>query len=59
MQKLNIITLIDFTAVDGSIVASGATVKFDSEMYSSKNVILIRPKIYRNRNLFEVDILMW
>lgn len=53
MAKIDIITLTGFTARDGSIVLSGATIKFNSEFSSRSNDIVIRPKIYRNRELFD------
>jgi len=54
MAKIDIITLTGFTAVDGSIIASGATVKFNSEFNARSTDIMIRPKVYRNRELFDL-----
>jgi len=53
MAKIDLITLTGFTATDGSIIESGATVKFDSEFYAHRNDVMVRPKVYRNRVLFE------
>jgi hypothetical protein len=54
MAKIDLITLTGFTASDGSLIASGATVKFDSEFFSKSNNVSVRPKIYRNRELFDL-----
>lgn len=54
MAKIDIITLTGFTATDGSLIASGATVKFNSEFSAKSNNIMIRPKVYRNRELFDL-----
>jgi hypothetical protein len=53
MAKIDLITLTGFTASDGSIVASGATVKFDSEFYARSNNVMIRPRVFRNREIFD------
>lgn len=53
MAKIDLITLSGLTATDGSIIASGATVKFNSEFSARSNNVLIRPKVYRSRELFE------
>lgn len=53
MAKIDIITLSGITASDGSILASGATVKFDSEFHAASTDIRIMLQIYRNRELFE------
>lgn len=53
MAKIDIITLSGFTASDGSIVASGATIKFDAVFKIGTTTVLIRPQLYRNRELFE------
>ena len=53
MAKIDIKTLTGFTARDGSIILSGATIKFNTEFSSRSNDIVVRPKIYRNRELFE------
>jgi len=54
MAKIDLITLTGFTAVDGSIIASGATIKFSSEFQIRSTDIMIRPKVYRNRELFDI-----
>ena len=41
------------TASDGSIVASGATMKFDAEFEAGSTKIKVFPKLYRNREIFE------
>lgn len=53
MTKIDIITLSGITASDGSVVASGATIKFDSEFLAATTDIKITPKLYRNRELFD------
>lgn len=53
MAKVDLILLSGLTATDGSIVASGATLKFDSEFQAASTQIIVRPKLYRNRELFE------
>ena len=53
MAKIDIITLTGFTAIDGSLVASGATIKFETVFHVGTTQIEIRLKIYRNRELFE------
>jgi hypothetical protein len=53
MAKIDIITLTGFTAIDGSLVASGATVKFETSFHAGTTQIGIGLKIYRNRELFE------
>ena len=54
MAKIDILTLTGFTATDGSIIASGATIKFSSEFMVGNTIIKISPIMYRNRELFEV-----
>jgi len=54
MAKIDIITLSGLTASDGSVIASGATVKFDSEFSAASTDIRITLKLYRNRELFEM-----
>jgi hypothetical protein len=54
MAKIDIITLTGFTATDGSIIASGATIKFNSEFYIKTTDIMIRPKVFRSRELFDL-----
>ena len=53
MAKIDIITLSAFTATDGSIIASGATVKFSTEFIAGNTIIKIKPIMYRNRELFD------
>ena len=53
MAKIDIITLTGLTANDGSEIASGATVKFSSEFRVGRTRVMVRPEIYRNRELFE------
>jgi len=53
MAKIDIITLSGLTASDGSILASGATVKFNAEFYATSTHIRIMLHVYRNRELFE------
>ena len=54
MAKIDIITLTGFTAIDGSMVASGATIKFNSEFLAGTNIIVVKPKLYRSREFFEM-----
>jgi hypothetical protein len=54
MAKIDILTLTGLTAADGSIIASGATIKFASEFMVANTDIIIRPKLYRNRELFDM-----
>jgi len=53
MAKIDIITLTGFTASDGSALLSGATVKFSSEFQIGNTSIIVRPKAWRSRELFE------
>ena len=53
MAKIDIITLSGLTAGDGSVIESGATVKFDSEFHAASTDIRIMLQVYRNRELFE------
>lgn len=53
MAKIDLITTSGLTAGDGSIVASGATLKFDAEFLAGSTTIRVMPKLYRNRELFE------
>lgn len=53
MGKINITTLSGLTVSDGSILASGATIKFESIFQSGSNDILIIVEAYRSRELFE------
>ena len=54
MSKIDIISLTGLTAVDGSVVTSGATIKFGSVFYSGSNQVKITPLVYRSRELFEM-----
>lgn len=53
MAKIDIVTLTGFTGNDGSILASGATVKFSSEFMIGNTNIIVRPKVWRNREIFD------
>jgi len=53
MAKVDLILISGLTASDGSMIASGATLKFDSEFVASVTSVRITPKLYRNRELFE------
>ena len=53
MAKVDLLLVSGLTASDGSIVESGATLKFDSEFVASVTDVRITPKLYRNRELFE------
>ena len=53
MAKIDILTLTGLTATDGSMIASGATVKFSSEFQIGRISVMVRPAVYRNRELFE------
>jgi hypothetical protein len=53
MTKIDLITVSGLTASDGSVIASGATLKFDSEFQAASTNVRIIPKLYRNRELFE------
>ena len=53
MAKVDLLLLSGLTASDGSIVASGATLKFDTEFVAARTDVRITPKLYRNRELFE------
>jgi hypothetical protein len=53
MAKVDLLLVTGLTASDGSVVASGATLKFDSEFLASSTRVRIVPKLYRNRELFE------
>lgn len=54
MAKINLITLTGFTAVDGSIIASGATIKFSTEFNIRTTNVMVRPKMFRNREIFDL-----
>jgi len=54
MAKIDLITLTGLTASDGSIIASGATIKFESVFKIGTTVVKAYPKIWRNREVFEM-----
>jgi hypothetical protein len=53
MAKVDLLLVTGLTAGDGSIVASGATLKFNSEFVAGVTDVRVTPKLYRNRELFE------
>jgi len=53
MAKIDLITLTGLTASDGSVIASGATIKFSTNFEIGTTNIRVFPKIWRNRELFE------
>lgn len=53
MAKIDLITTSGLTASDGSIIASGATIKFQSVFQIGTTLVKAYPKIWRNRELFE------
>jgi hypothetical protein len=53
MAKVDLLLTSGLTASDGSIITSGATLKFDAEFLAGTTDIRIIPKMYRNRELFE------
>lgn len=53
MAKIDLMLMSGLTASDGSVIASGATLKFDSEFRAAYTNVIVRPKLYRNRELFE------
>ena len=54
MAKIDLMLTSGLTASDGSIVASGATLKFNTEFVASTTNVRITPKLYRNSELFEI-----
>ena len=56
-MKIDLITLSALTSSDGSIVASGATVKFQTLFELGTTNFRIYPKIYRSIELFELGYL--
>lgn len=54
MAKIDIISLSGLTAEDGSVVASGATIKFETIFFIGTSNIEIRPRVFRSRELFEL-----
>jgi hypothetical protein len=53
MEKVDLILTSAITASDGSVISKDAILKFDAEFEAGNTSIKIRPKIYRNRELFE------
>jgi len=53
MAKIDLITLSGLTASDGSIIASGATIKFRTEFAIGVTNVRVFPQIWRNRELFD------
>lgn len=53
MAKIDLITLSGLSASDGSVIASGATVKFATKFEIGDTDVRIFPKIWRNRELFD------
>lgn len=53
MAKVDLLLTSGITAGDGSIISSGATLKFDSEFKAGSTKVMVQPRIYRNRELFE------
>lgn len=53
MAKIDLITLTGLTATDGSLIASGAIVKFETLFFIGTTTIEIRPRVFRTRELFE------
>ena len=57
MAKIDLITISGLTASDGSNVAIGAILKFMSEFMMPSTIedvnVIIRPQVYRSRELFE------
>jgi len=53
MAKVDLLLISGLTASDGSIVESGATLKFNSEFVAGVTDVRVTPKLYRNRDLFE------
>ena len=53
MAKIDLITLSGLTAIDGSVIASGAIVKFETLFFIGTTTIEIRPRVFRTRELFE------
>ena len=53
MAKIDLITLSALTASDGSVIASGATVKFATKFEIGNTTVRVFPQIWRNRELFD------
>jgi len=53
MGKIDLQSLLDVESGDGSIISSGAIVKFDSQFHIGSLEIITIPKMYRSRELFE------
>lgn len=54
MAKIDLITLSGLTASDGSIISSGATIKFSTNFEIGNTNVRVYPQIFRNRELFEL-----
>ena len=53
MARIDIITTSGLTANDGSIIYSGATIKFQAIFFIGSNDVEIRPRVFRSRELYE------
>ena len=53
MAKIDLITLSGLTASDGSLIASGATVKFATSFEIGNTDVRVFPQIWRNREIFD------
>jgi len=53
MAKIDVISLVEMTALDGSVVLSGATVKFETQFFIGSTTIEFRPRTYRSILLYE------
>jgi len=52
-MKIDIISLSGLTAVDGSTISSGATIKFETVFRAGSSDVQFILETYRNRELFE------
>ena len=53
MAKIDLITLSALTASDGSVISSGATIKFATNFELGNTNVRVFPQIWRNRELFD------
>lgn len=53
-MKIDLLTVSALTASDGSVIASGATIKFETYFEVGNTNVRVFPKIYRSRELFEL-----
>lgn len=53
MIKIDIVSLTGLTAVDGSVVAEGAIVRFETTFFNGVSEAKIKIQVFRNRELFE------